>query len=140
MDSTCVRKDFYLDPPAKGSPPEAWEVWLKADRKEAAKAKAAYTRSLKAVEMPAHLNGTATRKINGVWRSTTAIGFTGSAEDGTGQAEAIVEPTQERDFIRARLTGVDRGKGKSGAQKRDSHRAKLKAAKLVRRLARKSDV
>ena len=110
MDSTFVRKDFYVTPPAKDSTPEEWATWLKQDQAKAKAAKAAFTRSLKAQEMPAHLNGTATRKINGVWRSTTAIGFTGSVEDGTGQAEAIIEPNQERDIARSKIVPLPRTK------------------------------
>ena len=137
MDSTFVRKDFYVTPPPAGSSPEVWDAWLKADRKEAIKAKAKFTRSQKAGEVPTSMQQSAMRKINGVWKATTPIGFAGSVEDG-GQLEPMVEATQELDLVRTRIVDGPRGTdhhtsgtfqrkaAKSQVKSRNSHFAMLR--------------
>lgn len=98
---TFIRKDFYIDPPAKDATPEQWQAWLESDTKEAIKAKRAYTRSLVAGDLPTGMRANSTRKVNGVWKSVVAIGFAG-AEDNTTM-EPAVQATQERVLGRARF-------------------------------------
>ena len=93
-DTNCfVRKDFYIDPPAKNASPEEWQAWLQADKRKAAAAKAQYTKSFEQVtEAPEWLAGNAdmvTVKRDGVHTQGTIVGFTGSAEEGTLQVERV---------------------------------------------------
>lgn len=129
MDSTFVRKDFYIDPPAKDATSDEWQKWLKKDNAKAAAAKRAHTKSLAHADLPDFAQGQTMRKINGVWKATTAIGFVGDAE--TGHVEPIVPENQERDYILARMTGTDRGVShtKAGNEKRKARRLRRKARK-----------
>lgn len=96
MDSTFVRKDFYIDPPADNASAEEWLKWLKKDQRKAAAAKAAYTRSLDHADTPEEFQETATRKVNGRWVQCTMVGFTGDPDSDAGaQAEQAVESDQE---------------------------------------------
>ena len=129
MDNTFVRKDFYIQPPTKDAKPEEWTTWLAKDKAEAIKAKRAFTRTLAHAELPDFAQGQSMRKINGVWKSTTAIGFVGDAE--TGHMEPTVEALQKKEYILARMGGMDRGVShtKAGNEKRKLRRARRKARK-----------
>ena len=129
---TFVRKDFYIDPPDANATPEQWNEWLNADRQEAIKAKRAYTRTLEAGDMPESMQASAMRKVNGVWKASTAIGFVGDAEAGTGHVEPTVEATQEVEVLQAEYINKPRGLShlKSGNAKRKARRAARKLRKL----------
>jgi len=130
MDNTFVRKDFYINPPAKDASPEEWQKWLKKDKHAAIQARKAFNKTLAQAELPDFAQGTSMRKVNGVWKQSTAIGFVGDAETG-GSLEPMVEENQMRDYIRARLTGTDRGVShvRSATEKRKARRARRKARK-----------
>jgi len=102
MDSTFVRKDFYIQPPEKDATPEEWAKWLKKDNRKAAAHKAAHTRSLVHEEVPEEYQAGTTRKINGVWKQVPAVGFSGDGEENV-QVQPIVEDTQEQVAILKRM-------------------------------------
>jgi hypothetical protein len=91
--NSFVRKDFYIDPPAKNASPEEWAAWLEADKRKAAAAKAAYTKSFEqTTEAPEWLAGNQdmfTVKRDGKHTQGTIVGFSGSAEEGTLQVERV---------------------------------------------------
>lgn len=131
-----VQRAFYIEPPAKTATKEEWQEWLKKDRTAGATAKRAHTIALKALEeaqdhesLECVLNQTATRKINGVWKQATNVGFT-SGEQGS-VLEPTVEATQERDYVLARMVGTDRGHShnKTGAEKRRARKERRRAKK-----------
>jgi hypothetical protein len=129
--NTFVRESFYIDPPTQTSTPEQWEEWIKQDNRQAAAAKRKYTKHQKHCELPDFAQGNTMRKIGGVWRQSTPIGFSGDIEAG-GHLEPTVEASQEHDYIRAQLVGTIRGnkKLKNGGQKYKARRAARKARKL----------
>jgi hypothetical protein len=129
MDNTFVRKDFYVEPPKKDASVEEWNSWLKKDKTAAAAAKRAFTKSQVQGDLPDSAQPTAMRKINGVWKATTAIGFVGDVE--SGHLEPVVAENQERDYILARMGGTARGVShtKAGNEKRKLRRARRKARK-----------
>lgn len=129
MSNSWIRKDFYLPAPEKGSTVEQWKDWLNKDRKAAISDKRAFTKSQKAENLPDSFQPTETRKVNGVWRSVTAIGFAGDMENG-GQLEPVVQPSQERDLARNNIIPTPRGVSHkhSGNHNRKVHRDALKAA------------
>lgn len=118
-----VRKDFYIQPPKADADPREWSAWLEADRKEAIKDRREYNKTIRPTERPEVYQETTMRRINGVWRQSTAIGISGSPEDGV-TLEPTVEATQERDYDRARFEVHGRGLShvKSGNQKRKERR------------------
>jgi hypothetical protein len=131
-----VRRAFYIDPPAKTATKEEWQEWLKKDRTAGATAKRAHTLALKALEdaqdhesLECVLNQTSMRKVNGIWKQAANTGFT-AGEEGSF-LEPTVEANQERDYIRARMTGTERGHShnKSGAEKRRERKERRKAKK-----------
>ena len=126
--SSFVRSDFYIEPPAKDASVEDWNNWLKKDKLAATKAKREFTKKCQVGEMPQLMQDTVTRKVNGVWRQTTAIGITGSAEDGTVGLEPMVEAVQERTYDEARYVIRNRGVShkKNGAEKRKARRLRRK--------------
>jgi len=104
MDSTFIRKDFYIQPPDKDASPEEWAKWLKKDNRKAAAHKAAHTRTLEHADLPEAIQSVGMRKIGGVWRQAVAVGFSGDAESENGcTVEPIVESTQEQAAIVKRM-------------------------------------
>lgn len=129
METTFVRKDFYIQPPAKDAPPEEWAEWLKKDTRKAAAHKAAYTKSLEHADIPEEFQASTMRKVGGVWRQSTAIGFVGDVEDDTCSAEPMVEAGQDRKVILSDMetTRNKRGgtrKGKSARRHKNKKRRK----------------
>jgi hypothetical protein len=129
MSSTFVRQDFYIQPPKKDSSVEAWETWMAADRKEAIKAKRAFTKAQESCDLPESAQESSMRRVNGVWKQTTAIAFIGSIESGS--LEPTVEATQELDYIRARFEVRQHGEQnlKTRGDKRREKKARRKARK-----------
>ena len=128
MANCFVRDSWYVEPPAKGSDPEAWKDWLDKDRKAAIQAKRAFTKTQAHSEPPESMNGNTMRKVCGVWKSTTNIGFTGDEE--SGHLEPIVQPSQERDLACSKITPVPRGVSHkhNGTHNRKVRRDALKSA------------
>lgn len=116
MDSTFVRKDFYIDPPAENADPKEWEEWLKKDQRKASAAKAAYTKSLEHSETPEEFQSSSMRKVGGVWKQSIAVGFSGDAESENGcTVEPIVDSKQEQLAILARM---EQNRNKRGGKKK----------------------
>lgn len=134
MDSTFVRKDFYVAPPTTGASVEEWNNWLAEDRKQAISAKRRFTMSQKASSLDADMS---VRKVGGVYKQVVAIGFVGEGEDSY-HTEAIAKDDQEKDYILS--THEDKPRGLShilaGNSIRKDRRNRRKAAKLARKLAR----
>ena len=119
MDNTFVGKDFYVEPPKKSTSVDEWNNWLKKDNQKRAAAKASHTRKQQPVE-PVFQQ--VTRKVNGVWRSQTPIGFSGSEEHGF-QVEPVQHADQERKLVASRWEKRKRGtKGKSSHARKKSRR------------------
>lgn len=129
MDTTFVRKDFYIDPPKADAKPEEWTEWLKRDNAKAIAAKRAFTKAQSREDMPEAFQGTSIRKVGGVWKQSTSIGVVGGGEEGQGHLEPIVAATQENDTDIARWDRKARcmqNHGK-GNEKRKARRARRKA-------------
>jgi hypothetical protein len=127
--SCFVRKDFYIQPPAKDASPDVWAKWLKADARKAAAAKAAHTRSLAHSDAGDDLQETAMRKVGGVWKQCLSLGFVGDAESETLSAEPTVEAKQDNliSLARMELTRNKRGtksKGKNARRKANKKKRK----------------
>jgi hypothetical protein len=131
MSTTFVRESFYVLPPKKGATPEAWEQWLKEDRKAAINAKRAFTRSQDACDLPESAQETSMRKVGGVWKQTTSIALTGSVEDGSATLEPVVDANQENDYVRARFDISNRGA--ENVLRGNSRRAAKRAARKARK-------
>lgn len=114
MDSTFVRQDFYIDPPSADADPKEWAEWLKRDNRKAAAAKAAHTKSLEYADTPEEFQSGSMRKVGGVWRQSVAVGFNGSAEEGTCTVEPVMEATQEKATI---LSAMEENRNKRGGSK-----------------------
>lgn len=129
--SCFVRKDFYLDPPARNAPASAWAEWLERDKRKAAAAKAAHTRSLGHVDAGDDLQESAMRKVGGVWKQCLALGMVGNAEEGTLEGEVLVEASQSREVSLARM---ERSRNKRGSKSKGKN-ARRKANRKARRKA-----
>ena len=131
--ASFIRRDFYVSPPSTMATPKEWNTWLEKDRKAAIQARRTFTKSLPACELPANTQGLTSRKVGGVWRQSSNIGYTGDAETG-GHLEPMVEATQERSVDVARMMFKARGVShvKSGAEKRRDKKLRRKIRKLGR--------
>ncbi len=130
VESTFVRKDFYIEPPEKDASEEDWKTWLKADDKKSAIEKRKHTLSLEATEIPESFQETAMRKVNGVYRQVPSVGLVGSVDDGGGcRAEPAEEAKQAKVIIMADWKPNLRGSKSSGRN------ARRIAAKKARTLA-----
>jgi hypothetical protein len=135
MESTFVRKDFYVAPPSENAAPSEWARWLKADRLKAAAAKRAWTKAQKPAALEDRPDTAAAMvKRHGRWVQSVAIGFAGDFESGNGSLEPMVEAEQDNvvQLGRMELTRNKRGgsntlKGKSA--RRRANRAKKKGKK-----------
>ena len=100
--SEFVRKDFYLEPPAKGASVEEWEAWLKADNRKAAAHKASHTKAQEHGEvsdLPGFVPGMAIKGTGGVYRQQyTAIGFGGDWENGNGTIDLVSTASQDKHY------------------------------------------
>jgi hypothetical protein len=96
MDSTFVRRDFYIAPPSENAAPSEWARWLKADRLKAAAAKRAWTKAQKPAALEDRPDTAAVVvKRHGKWTQSVALGFSGDFESGNGSLEPIEEATQD---------------------------------------------
>ena len=131
VEASFVRREYYLEPPAKGSTPEVWAAWLEADKLAAAQAKRAFTRSQKHAEIPDYLAPKVVAKVGGVYRQSAMVGFVG---DGDGsRIEAAVDADQDQ---RAIMRPWDRvgGRGEATSTRAgSSKRAKRKALRKSRK-------
>lgn len=109
MDSTFVRKDFYVTPPAADASPEEWEQWIKRDDRKARAHKAAYTKSFEQLEAPESLQSV-TRKIGGVHRQVSPIAFVGG-EEGSHDTDLFVEAQQDTHIA---LIGMEQNRNRRG--------------------------
>lgn len=120
VDSSFVRKDFYLEPPAKDATVEVWNEWLRKDRAAAIAAKRAHTKTLAHSEIPETMRASVVVKIGGVYKQTAMIGLVSEGEDRT-RLEAAVEADQDR-IVEAKQTAANTikpsRKRKSGAARR----------------------
>lgn len=128
MDATFIRRDFYLEPPSsKDATPEEWAAWAKKDDRKAAAAKAQYTKSFQQQEAPAWLAGeTVVTKQNGVHRESTLVGFTGSVDEGTCQAEVAVKARQEHHIALVNMEATRHRRGGTRKGKSARRRANKK--------------
>ncbi len=133
VEANFVRKEWYVEPPAKGATPEVWAAWLEADRKAAIAAKRAFTLAQKHGEAPESARPTVTAKIGGVWKQTALVGLTGSAEDDALTIEAAVDADQDRTLATAHFRHG--GRGSAGSQ-RASGAARRKAKRKARKASR----
>ena len=124
--STFVRAAFYVKPPTKDAPQAEWEAWINLDNKAAIQAKRAYTKSCPAQELPANAQGVTARKINGVWKASTNIGYVGGED--VGHLEPAVEATQDRDPFAVSARGVSHAR--SGNNKRKARRDRRRAKRM----------
>ncbi len=109
MDSTFVRKDFYIQPPGKGASVEEWNDWLARDSRKASAAKAQHTKAQVHAPVPTWLEGESTvSKRNGVHSQGLLVGFTGDAEQGTCQVERVCPKPLPDELIdiKARLSDI----------------------------------
>ena len=131
VEANFVRKEYYVEPPTKGSAPEVWQAWLEADKQAASAAKRAFTKAQKHGEIPEAMAPKAMSKVGGVWRQSALVGLVGDGD--TTRLEAAVDADQD---TKVHLTPWDKigGRGERSASRSGS--AKRAAAK-ARRKARK---
>jgi hypothetical protein len=133
MDNTFVPKPFYIEPPAKDATVEEWNAWLERDKRKAAAAKAAHTRSLEQAEVPTWLGnsevwqsgGMTDRVVGGVHTQDELVGFTGDVEEGTCTPEAVCPmpgPEALVDIKAAFLDVASRDHKRAGSRKGKSAR------------------
>lgn len=127
IDTSFVRKDFYVNPPAKNASPDAWADWLKADRQEAINAKRAHTRASKTqpAELPEALVQGHVVKVGGVYRQSILTGFTGSAEEGTLGMDVVdprANPHRDVSLVQMESERHTRTQRKSGSAKRKARK------------------
>jgi len=127
VESTFVRKSFYVKPPDTNASKEDWHTWLKEDSKKAAVEKRRHTLLQEATEIPESFQETATRKINGVYRQVPSVGLVGNTEEGC-RAEPAEEAQQSKVIIMADWKPNLRG-SKSGG--RNSRRIAARKAKAI---------
>ena len=125
-DMGFVREEFYISPPTKDAGKEEWDSWMKADNRKAAVAKRAHTMSQDHSEMPIEFAETATRKVDGRWQQTTAIGFSGSFELGQGTLEVAVDGDQEKVICLADMEAKRHTRGSKSKSKSARRRANKK--------------
>jgi len=133
VEASFVRREYYVEPPAKGASVEAWQAWQKADRQAAINARRAFTRAQHHAEIPEFLAPKVVSKVGGVYRQSALVGFVGNAESGGAQAEVAVEATQDRSVILRPWDQIG-GRGastsaRSGSSKRAARKARRKARK-----------
>jgi len=119
MDTTFIRKAFYLPPPAKDANSETWEEWIKAE---------GLTRTQKAgfCENP-HLNQIGIVKLGGVHRQSVAL-WSGSTESGSLVREVAVQASQETDLENVcRMADYTHKRGNVRRGRNKNKRAKRKA-------------
>jgi len=131
VETSFVRKEYYVEPPIKGSAPEVWQAWLEADKQAASAAKRAFTKSQKHAELPEHLQARVVSKVGGVYRQSAMVGFVGDGE--TSRIEAAVDADQDKRTVMSPWAQVG-GRGKSTSQRAgSSKRARAKAARKARK-------
>lgn len=133
MDTTFVRKDFYISPPNQDASEREWNEWLRADNRRASVEKARHTRKMQQSDLPDEYQGNSMRRVDGVWRQTTAVGLSGDFDSSNGGTmEPTVEPEQERLLHLNRLAGNTRKRGvstKGRSAARHRKRRQLKKAR-----------
>lgn len=128
VESTFVEKDFYLDPPAKGSSEAEWNTWMLKDGRKRSAAKAVHTKSLEHAEVPDEYQSCAMLMTggDGVHRQSTGIGFSGDFENGQGTLERPVEAKQEHHIALVNMEGARNKRGGSRKGKSARRRANRK--------------
>ena len=131
VEASFVRKETYVDPPAKGSSLEVWQAWLVADKNAAIAAKRAFTKSQAHGEIPDALQARTVSKVGGVYRQSAMVGFVSDGAD-SARIEVAVDATQDQ-VVLTPWVQVG-GRGKSTAKKiNNSKRAKRKALRKARK-------
>jgi hypothetical protein len=125
MDTGFEREAFYIEPPSKDASKEVWHAWIDADNKKAAVAKMLHTKSQEQ-QVPVDFADTTTRKVDGVWQSCTAIGFSGDFESGNGTLEIAVDATQGREFNLREMEALRHTRGSKSKSKSARRRANKK--------------
>jgi len=136
IDTSFVRKDFYVNPPKTGASREEWEAWLEADAKAAASAKRAHTRASKDQprELPESLAQGIVTKVNGVYRQSCLVGFTGDKEAGT-LAMDVADPhaNPHRDLSLGEMEGSRHHRGQRSKHRASRNRRQQRAARFAKR-------
>jgi hypothetical protein len=131
VESSFVRKDFYLEPPQKDATVEVWQEWLKKDRAAAIVAKRQHTQTLTHADIPESAQAKVVSKIGGVYRQSAMVGFVSEGTDSS-RIEVAIEADQDRVVLRP--WDHIGGRGVSTTKRRNnSKRAKLKAARKARK-------
>jgi len=118
QSTTFVGRDFYVQPPSSNASAKEWDEWMRKDRRKRAGAKAAFTRGQKQVDLELDQK---VFKHEGVWRSQTPIGFSGSEETGFS-VEPIQESNQEKLADRDKLLAEPKRKSGSRSKHKSARR------------------
>jgi len=116
------RKTYYLEPPSANASVAEWNAWLKADELKARADKARHTKGLKFCALPDDMGETQVRRVGGVWKQSTAIGISGSEDEGYF-LDTAVEPEQEKilgqkQYRRAKRSGSSARKNRAKRMKK----------------------
>lgn len=124
------RQQFYINPPGENSSEEEWRIWQHRDDLKARAAKAAYTKSLErgdpSKELPIYSTQSFPVKINGVYiQQDVTVGLSGDFENGNGNFEIMVGPTQDRHYQQ---------RGKRGGARRRTRKSRHadRASRFIR--------
>jgi hypothetical protein len=128
VDSSFVRKDFYLEPPQKGAPVAEWNKWLEADRQAAAQAKRAHTKTLKHAEVPEFLQPKVMAKVNGVYRQSAMVGFV--TDGDTSKVEAAVDAEQGKRLTHEGMEANRHVRGTASQARKQRNRKRNRAARF----------
>jgi hypothetical protein len=131
VEANFVRREYYIEPPAKGASVEAWAEWQKADRQAAINAKRAFTKAQAHAEIPEYLQPKAMVKIGGVYRQSALVGLVGDGD--STRLEAAIDADQD---TKVHLRPWDQvgGRGERSAKRSgSSKRAKAKALRRARK-------
>ena len=128
VESTFVRKSFYICPPDKDASLEDWKAWQIQDDKRAAVEKRKYTLTQEPIERPEEMMDVTMRKVAGVWRQTAMVGLIGDAEEGSCRIEPVTGPSpQAKVIIMSQWEPHIRGTKSKGRNARKARARKARA-------------
>ena len=128
VESTFVRKSFYIQPPDENASLDDWKAWQIQDDKKASVEKRKHTMAQTPSDQPEDFQDTTMRKINGVWRMAPSVGLVGNAEEGSCRAEPITGPSpQAKIIILADWKEHKRGTRSKGRNARKARARKARA-------------
>ena len=137
----CEDREFFITPPNANDSIEKWEQWLEEDKTARTVSKTKHTKMINNLagemgitaddfvkEIPSEI----VRKVGGVYTQGVMVGFTGDSEQGTCQAEPVVDAQQVKFAIMNKWAEENAKRG-SKSKGRSARKRKAKQAKKASR-------